>query len=417
MTKKRALDGVLAAPWAILPGHLELIASIAEREHEYAGNLEALEAKLGRPLGNTMTATVRDGIAIIPVEGPMFKRAGFFAQMSGATDYVTIAQDLTTALEDPAISAVMLQIDSPGGEVRGLSDLAATIRAASKPVWAHIDGTSASAAYWMASAADKVVASDTSILGSIGAMMGMTEREPKPGEKSYRFVSSQSPMKKADPASKEGAEAIQAMVNDLGQLFVDAVAANRGVSADFVLENFGRGDVMVASKALAAGMIDRIGTFETALSDLKKEISNMDYKSLTAQALAENRPDLVAAIRTEALATVEKVDASAIRTEAIKAERERITGLEALAMPGAETLIAGFKADGTEPAAAAIKIVQHMKTSHIGRATAALANIEAAETGMAPPKAIEGKGDDTQAEAMAQLQADMDAIRKSGAIR
>jgi ClpP class serine protease len=417
MTKKRALDAVLAAPWAILPGHLELIASIAEREHEYAGNLQALEAKLGRPLGNTMTASVRDGVAVIPVEGPMFKRAGLFAAMSGATDYVTIAQDLSAALEDPNVSAVMLQIDSPGGEVRGLSDLVSMIKSAGKPVWAHIDGTGASAAYWMASSAAKVWASDTTIVGSIGAMLGMTEKDPKPGEKSYRFVSSQSPLKNAGPATKEGADAIQAMVDDLGKLFVDAVAANRKVSADFVLENFGRGDVMVASKAAAAGMIDHVGTFEAALSDLKKEINTMDFKSLTAQALAENRPDLVAAIRTEALATVEMVDAQSIRAEAVAAERERIAGIEALAMPGAESIVAACKADGTEPSAAAIKILAHMRESTAGKAATALKNIQAAEATMTPPTSVEAKAGGAKGDAEAALHADIEAVRKTGIIR
>ena len=62
--KKRALDAVLAAQWVITPEYLNIIAGIADRESEYMGNLEALEAKLGRPLGNTRTMSVRDGIAI-----------------------------------------------------------------------------------------------------------------------------------------------------------------------------------------------------------------------------------------------------------------------------------------------------------------------------------------------------------------
>lgn len=417
MTKKRALDAVLATQWAITPEYLEIIASIADRENEYAGNLEALEAKLGRPLGNTMSASVRDGIAVIPIEGPLFKRASFFQAMSGATDYTTLARDLTTALEDPSVQAVMLQIDSPGGEVGGLSDLVALIRAASKPVWAHIDGTGASAAYWLASSAARVTASATAVIGSVGAQMGMTMREPRPGEKSYRFVSSQSPLKNAEPGTDAGAQQIQTLVDDLAQVFIDAVAANRGVETKTVLEKFGQGGVMVASKAQANDMIDAVTTFETAFADLKQEISTMDYASLTAAALAENRPDLVAAIRTEALATVEKVDAQAIRAAAITAERERIVAIEALAIPGAEKIVAACKADGTEASAAAIKIVQHMQAGAANSAKAALDNIQKAEAEMDPPKSLEAKGGDPKASAEAQLQADMEAIRKAGVIR
>jgi capsid assembly protease len=393
MSKKRAIDAVLATQWAITPDYLELIASIAEREHEYAGNLQALEAKLGRPLGNTMTATVRDGVAIIPVEGPLFKRASFFQAMSGATDYTTIAKDLTAALDDPNVRAVMLQIDSPGGEVGGTSDLAAMIRAASKPVWAHIDGTGASAAYWIASSAARVVASPTSLLGSLGVQVGYTAKEPRAGEKSYRFVSSQSPFKNADPGTDAGAAQVQTMVDDLAQVFIDTVAANRNVSAETVLAKFGQGGVMVASKAVDAGMIDSVGTFEAALLALKQEINSMDFTSLTAAALAENRPDLVAAIRTEALATVEKVDAAAVKAEAVAAERHRVAEIEALAMPGSEKLIAQFKADGTEPSVAAIKIVQAMREGQANAGAKHLEGLKATEEKLEPPKSLEASKD------------------------
>lgn len=413
-SQKRALDAVLTTAWAITPDYLELIASIAERENEYAGNLQALEAKLGRPLGNTMTTTVRDGIAVIPIEGPLFKRASLFQAMSGATDYTTVARDLTAALEDPAVSAVMLQIDSPGGEVGGTSDLAAMIAAAGKPVWAHIDGMGASAAYWLASAADRIIASPTSAVGSVGVQMGYTAREPRAGEKTYRFVSSQSPNKNADPATEAGAVQVQTMVDDLAQVFIDTVAANRGVESQFVLDNFGQGAVMVASKAVASGMIDGVNTFEAAFASLKQELNAMNYAELTAQALAENRPDLVAAIRTEALATVQPVDAQAIRAEAAKAERERIVAIEALAMPGADAIIEACKADGTDPAQAAVKIVQHMRSTQAQRGTAALDNIKKAETGMTPPTAS-SQDDDMTAEQKAA--SDMEALRKAGVIR
>lgn len=414
MTKKRALDAVLATQWAITPEYLDIIASIAEREHEFSGNIEALEAKLGRPLGNTMSASIRDGVALIPIEGPMFKRASFFQAISGATDYTSIAQDLTTALDDPNVRAVMLQIDSPGGEVGGLSDLVAMIRSANKPVHAHIDGQGASAAYWLASAADHVTASSTAVIGSVGAQIGMTIKEPKVGEKAYRFVSSQSPFKNAGPDTEEGAAHIQSLADDLGQIFVDAVAEHRSVETKHVVEHFGRGSMMVASRAHAAGMIDATSTFEAAFSDLQQEINSMDFKDLTASALAENRPDLVASIRTEALASVEKVDAEAIKTAATTAERSRITAIEALAMPGAEKIVADCKADGTTAEQAAVKIVQHMRTTQSDKSAKVLENIKSAESDMEKPNASGGEGDQTDEQ---KAVANMEALRSAGVIR
>lgn len=417
MTKKRALDFVLSQPWAITQEYLELIAAIAEREHEYAGNLDALAAKLGRPLGNTMTASIRDGIAIIPVEGPLFKRAGFFDAISGATEYTTIAQDLQAALDNPDVQAIMLVIDSPGGQVAGLSDLVAMITAAGKPVHVHTDSQMASAALWLGAAGSRVSASENAVIGSVGAVMGFTVRAPREGEKSYKFVSSMSPLKQADPATEEGAQVYQTMVDDMGQNFVNGLAKSRGMKPDAVVEKFGRGAMMIAAKAKIAGMIDEVSTFEQAFAYLKQEISSMDFKSLTAQALAENRPDLVTAIQTEALAKVEKVDAQAVRAEAVKAERERISAITALNMPGAEAIVSAAIADGSDVGAASLKIVQHMQATNAGKGAAALSNIQKAEATMVPPKAVEPAGTDPQAEAAEKLQASMADLRKAGVIR
>lgn len=385
--KRRALDAVLSTAWAITPEYMEVIAAIAEREHEYAGNIEALEAKLGRPLGNSMRATVRDGVAIIPMEGPLMRRASLFGQISGATSYESTARDLAAALEDPSIDAVLLNINSPGGQVEGVSDLAAMVAGADKPVWAYTDGTIASAAYWVASAADRIVASDTAIIGSIGVMMGMTEQAPKAGEKSYRFVSSQSPMKNADPGTEAGAAAIQSMVDDLAAVFIDTIAKYRGLDAKDVQANFGQGGVFVAQKALDNAMIDGVGNFESTLAQLKQEIKSMDYTQLTAASLAENRPDIVAAIRAEAVAGVQIPDVTAARKEATEAERARIAGIQALAMPGTDALVASMIADGTSQEAAAVKILQAVREGATTKASAHLDGIKKTEAGIEPPKA------------------------------
>ena len=415
MSKKhRALDAILATQWAILPEALDTITAIAEREHEYAGNLEALEAKLGRPLGNTMSATLRDGIAIIPVEGPLFKRANLMTAYSGATSYEMVAKDLTAALEDPSVQAVMLAIDSPGGEVRGTTDLAAMIAAAGKPVWVHVSGTAASAAYWLATAADQIFASDTSILGSIGAQLGYTAKDPKPGERSVRFVSSVSPLKNADPESDAGAVQMQQMVDDLGAVFVASVADNMGVTVETVLEKFGQGGVMVASKALDAGMITGISTFESAFAALKKEINSMDYSAITAAALAENRPDIVAALRAEGVASVTVPDVAAACAEAVASERARITAIEALLIPGAESVIAAAKADGSTADVAAVRVIQHMRAGQANAGATALTNIQKAESEMDKPNAS-STGDKLTEEQEAV--ANMEVLRKAGVIR
>jgi capsid assembly protease len=396
---KKAIEAVLSANWAIEPQWLETIASIAERETEYHGNLQALESKLGRPLGNTMTATMRDGVAVLPVEGPLFRRANLMTDFSGATSYDVLARDFAQAMADPSVQAVLLQIDSPGGEVNGASEFAQMVAAASKPVWAYAGGTLASAAYWIASAADKIITADTAITGSIGVQSGYTIKDSKPGEKSFRFVSSQSPMKNASPETDAGAAQIQANVDALAQVFIDTVARNRNTTASQVLESYGAGAVFVASDAQKRGMIDGIGTFEGTLNSLIQEIQSMDYTKLTVASLTEHRADLVAEITAAAVAGVEKVDTAAVLAEGAKAERERIAAIEALALPGTDDLIAKFKADGTQPAAAALEIVKAAKAGALVApagashgASAHMAGLAQTENSLNPPKP--GSGED-----------------------
>lgn len=416
---KKAIEAILAANWAIQEEWLDTIAAIAERESEYSGNLEALEAKLGRPLGNTMTATVRDGVAIVPVEGPLFRRANLMTAYSGATSYDTLARDFAQALADPGVHAILLHLDSPGGEVNGASEFAQMVAAAEKPVWAYVGGTLASAAYWIASAADKIIAADTAIIGSIGVQAGYTIKDARPGEKSFRFVSSQSPNKNASPETADGAAQIQANVDALAQVFVEAVARNRHTSAEAVLESYGKGAVFVSADAEKRKMIDAIGTFEGTLQSLKQELDSMDYSKLTVAALTENRADLVAEIKAAAVASVDKPDVDAIRAEAAAAERQRITAIEALAMPGTEDVIAACKADGSSPEQAAVKIVQAAKAAPAtpekpDAGAAHIAGLKKTEGELEAPEAGSGNdGKQTDAEA---ADAAIAMARKAGII-
>lgn len=411
---KKAIDAVLTRPWAITPDALETIASIAERENEYQHNLEALEKKLGRPLGNAYSTTVRDGVAVVPVQGPMFRYANLMTMFSGATSYDMLAKDFNAALTDPSVKAIVLSIDSPGGEVNGASEFAQHIAAGrgKKPIYAYVGGTGASAAYWVASAADKIFAADTALIGSIGVQMGLKVAESKSGEKTFRFVSSQSPNKNASPETETGATQIQQTVDQLAQVFIDAVASNRNTSAENVLESFGQGAVFVAAEAVNRGMIDGISTLEAVLHSVNQELTSMNYAELTASTLAEHRPDLVEAIRSDALASVERVDADAVRAEAVATERQRLTELDALAVPGTEDLIAKFKADGTDASVAAIEIVKAMKAKTASKGADALAVIKTTEAELVAPTSAAAQESDSD-----KLGATLELARAHGAIR
>ncbi|MCC3862679.1 S49 family peptidase, partial [Emcibacteraceae bacterium Y4] len=129
---------------------------IAARQNEPP---EAVAAKLGRELQNTHRLEMRENIAVLPLVGPLFRYANLFTQVSGASSYELLAKDFTAALENPEVQAIVLNIDSPGGEVNGCAELADMIYEARgrKPVIAYASGDAASGAYWIAAAADEIV--------------------------------------------------------------------------------------------------------------------------------------------------------------------------------------------------------------------------------------------------------------------
>jgi ClpP class serine protease len=184
-------------------------------------------------------------------------------------------------------------------------------------------------------------------------------------------------------------------------VFLETVARNRDKTTEDAVEWSGQGAVFVAAEALEKGLVDQIGTFESTLNALKQENETMDWKALTVAALTENRADLVAEIQSAAVASVEKVDAEAIRAEAAQAERERIAAIEALEMPGTAELIAKFKADGTAPNVAAVEIIKAAKAGALSAPAAAgkhgaqhLAALKQTENALNPPTA--GSGQDAE---------------------
>lgn len=275
-------------PWATTERALDsLIRRVEAAERREEIDLDAVSTKLGRPLDNTGNRVeMRDNVAVLDVNGPIFRYANIMTQVSGATSVELLARDFQTAVDNPRVSHILLNIDSPGGEIGGIADFAEIIHASSKPVTAFIDGLGASAAYWLASAAGKVYASNTSFAGSIGVVASLTDRsgaQERQGIKTYTIVSSQSPRKVNDPATDEGRAAIQEMVDSLGAIFVDTVAKYRAVSSKKVLSDFGKGFVHPARVAYTVGMIDGVTNYESLVAALQAHQQPTTTAAIAAQ--------------------------------------------------------------------------------------------------------------------------------------
>lgn len=182
----KAFEMAATQPWAILPDMLTTILSIASRETEP----EAVAAKLGRPLENTYQVEMREGVAILPVTGPVMRYANLFSKVSGATSIDVLATDFNEALANPEVQGIVLHIDSPGGTVAGVNEFAQMLYNArgQKPIIAYVSGMGASAAYWIASACDAIVLDATASVGSIVSLpcKRMT-RSAKPKRASKKF--------------------------------------------------------------------------------------------------------------------------------------------------------------------------------------------------------------------------------------
>lgn len=252
-------------PWMMMPDRLEMMAKIAKREHD----VEALATRVGTKLENTRRVEMRGSIAVIPVIGGIYRYANLFTEICGDTSTEMLAKEITAAADNKSVSHIVLVIDSPGGQASGISELSQLIRSVNerKPVIAYVDDLAASAGYWIASSAEHIAASKTAMVGSIGAVYSF--RLFDDGSEKIEIVSSVSPKKRPDIKTDEGRGQIQAWADKLGDIFVEDVAANRGITKEEVLKNFGQGDLLIGSDALEAGMIDEITTFEALIAELQ----------------------------------------------------------------------------------------------------------------------------------------------------
>lgn len=225
------------------------------------------------PATERATAKRQGAVAVIPVKGPIFAKPNIFERYGLGISAETLGKMVTAAVDDPEVKAVVLDVDSPGGGVFGVPELAAKIMAlrGKKPIIAHADHMAASAAYWIAAAADEIVASPSAMVGSVGVFilhMDFSEALKAEGVKPTFIATTPEKVdgNPYEPLSKSGEAELRALVDDAMKMFVGAVAKGRGVTPETVRADFGKGHVLTAGDALKAGMIDKVRTLEETLA-------------------------------------------------------------------------------------------------------------------------------------------------------
>ncbi|MBP0439916.1 S49 family peptidase [Tianweitania sediminis] len=160
--------------WAITETALRsMLVSAAAQET----SVDAIARQWGDQLEGAYSAEVHDGVAVIPVNGPLMRHLSFWSWISGSGAYELLAKEISAAVANGNVRAVVLDIDSPGGEVTGCGELAELIfrMHGEKPIVAYATGLCASAAYWIAFACDEVIVSPTSQVGSIGCVASIRD--------------------------------------------------------------------------------------------------------------------------------------------------------------------------------------------------------------------------------------------------
>ena len=252
--------------WAIYPpAFADLVAFTRDETVDAA----ALEARLGMQSGESRME-IAGGVAYIPISGIMQPRPNYLTRYYGGTATSQVEVDFRRAVSDEAVKSIVLLVDSPGGSAMGNEELAQVIHAARgrKPITAFVRGMMASAAYYVGSAADRIVASPSSSVGSIGTIMYHVDQSKMLEEWGITVTPITHGEHKADgnpyqPLTKESRETLQSYVSAYGDQFVEAVARHRGVTAKIVMERFGQGKVFLADEALRLGMIDAVGTLDS----------------------------------------------------------------------------------------------------------------------------------------------------------
>ena len=296
-------DIIAGQPWAIEPAALQTLVEIARRSGVTPADWlqgRGASGPVARAAGIRADAPAKgrsfeliDGVAVLPIAGPIFPKANLLFDISAATSIETLDRQFRDALADAEATAILLDIDSPGGAITGIDRFAETVFAArgGKPIGAFVGGLAASAAFWIATAADEIVAEPTARLGSVGMVASLLVQEApnRDGFREFEIVSTGAPNKRPDVRTDDGRATVVEQLDALEAIFIEKVARNRGISAETVRADFGRGGIKIGAAAVRAGMAERLGSFESTLAGLAGRATAQKQFSATGKSALERR--------------------------------------------------------------------------------------------------------------------------------
>lgn len=284
MRDQHVISEALGHPWAITQHMAGVIANVLARHIVRAEAVSVTPRAADAP-------AVAAGVMRLPIHGVITPHSDAFTDVSGLASFDDARLALAEAMADPNVTAIVLDIDSPGGSVAGATEFAQLLLAARqrKHIVAHANYEMCSAAYWLAACCSEVVASPSAIVGSVGVYSiheDLSAALEKLGVKLTYVAAGKFKVDGNDaaPLSESAHARLKATVNAFYAQFVGDVARGRGLTTDAVISGYGEGTAVTAGEALALGMVDRIEPLAATLA--------------RAQAMPPKR-DLIAATRAE----------------------------------------------------------------------------------------------------------------------
>ena len=285
MSRELLVAEFMSTPWALMPKRLASLHSVLMRwSQSVPASSQTREtvaadraARDARSMASASSSS--GGIAVLPLYGVVMQRGNMVQDVSapGVTSTQVFSKALKAALQDGGVSQILIDIDSPGGSVYGVAELADEILAARKikPIVAIANSMAASAAYWIGCSASELYVTPGGEVGSIGvwqAHQDMSAALDAAGVKTTlisagKYKTEGNPYK---PLDEDAIVYFQSRVDDYYNAFLDAVSKGRGVAHGAVSEDMGQGRVLGADAALSARMVDGIATMPEVIRKMQK---------------------------------------------------------------------------------------------------------------------------------------------------
>jgi signal peptide peptidase SppA len=285
MNKQLLISEFLTTPWALMPERLQAMTAVLTRwsSDEPPKEETLFQVNTDRVMRDTRkqfaASSAGAGIAVLPLYGVITQRGNMVEDISGpgSTSTQKFTSALRQVLADDTVAQILIDIDSPGGSVYGVSELAAEIMKArtQKPVVAVANSLAASAAYWIGCAAGEFYVTPGGEVGSIGVWQAHFDySKALEGDGVKPTLISAGKFKVEGnpyvPLDLEALSFMQSRVDDYYNAFAKGVAKGRGLTVNDVREGMGEGRVLGADAALAAKMVDGVATFDEVLAKMQK---------------------------------------------------------------------------------------------------------------------------------------------------